>query len=78
MHDSPTLTVYGLSKNIQLIRKMFKWGHDRGPVPKTAWIDVKDVEPLSKAECQGPASEDPASRVRTSYLLNPVAQRVDR
>lgn len=45
------LTRGGVNRKVQMLLGALRWGKTRGLLPKTAWADCRDIEPLKKGEC---------------------------
>lgn len=50
LERNPRLTRTGINRAIGYVLGAFKWGYQRGLVPKTTWADLRLVEPMTRAE----------------------------
>ena len=45
------LTRKGVNRKVQVVLAALRWGKTRGLLPKSAWADCREIEPVKKGEC---------------------------
>lgn len=73
LEGNDRLTRSGINRKVALIRQAFRWGRQRGHVPRDVWLSLSAVEPLGRAECGSRPGKRP-KRAVTQKEVEKVAK----